>query len=227
MKKISIHLLSYALLSPSLIALQSNSSYWSYDKDVCHLDQVLTIYHVNARDPRGDTLLHVAAYFSDKDAAQTLIKDHKAAINVRNKQRESPLHYVFEGLTELHDYERKDQTKELLDLLLKAGINKSLQDKNGHTALTKAEEAAKDNDIARILLIPSINQLKKASRPKQQKSPIKSKNNHTANPKKSRVLQGWFLPFIALFLLIWVYTIYTLLGESSKASKTSTPSSNG
>lgn len=94
---------------------------------------------VNAKDRDGETQLHKAVMFGEKNVAELLLA-HAADVNAKDKNGETPLHY-----------EARSGWKELAELLLAHGADVHAKDKNGETPLHYAASLGQ-KEVAELIL---------------------------------------------------------------------------
>jgi ankyrin repeat protein len=85
---------------------------------------------LDVRTKTGETPLHYACYFDDKQSAIRFLLAHKADVNARDEQRRTPLHACF----------RLNASPTIVELILKAGADPNEKDKDGRTPVHYAAE---------------------------------------------------------------------------------------
>lgn len=84
---------------------------------------------VTAKDSTDGTVAMYALYRNDIDIFKKIITYDKKAINIGNRNGETPLHYLIKFK------ENESELAELVNLLIKDGANLSIKDKDGNTPL--------------------------------------------------------------------------------------------
>ena len=100
---------------------------------------------VTAQDLNGDTPLHFAAEHSADPEIPALLLDHGADVNAKNQLGKTPLHIAAES----------SDAPWVVRALLERGADKDARTSGGQTACWLAVSRDADEEIRRLLCLPS------------------------------------------------------------------------
>ena len=137
-RRVSIILFALCALAWTSLAFGSEIHEAAGRGDVEEIQALLKSHPelINSKDENGDTPLHAAAAWTNRDVVSLLLA-HKADVNARDNLGATPLHgAALQGRTDV------------VELLLANGADVNAKDKTGGTALRWAQTFETNKDVA-------------------------------------------------------------------------------